>query len=281
MSIDSATWGRLRLEKQGYRSEKHLSSNGVWWFSDFDVLKVNKIRKFVETSDNGSFKSSPYYKLTDKGLRELKKSRTKFRFHTRGEKLTKKEKNERHNNLLEAFSRYSFHKLTIWRFDLECNGWIPSRTFNGRTPNLLIKSGIVEKQIFPKIEKNMSYYRLTAKGKKILQAIKLNEEISNYPKEILELKKQQAAQDKALLEKHKSELKDSKADHNAQLKDLGIRHIECLSGGMKIDDVTMWSDMTQEVKLPGRQNTTLRSLPLSRVNKLLKFRKNFKLPKNA
>jgi len=277
MSFDSDTWARIRLEKQGYRSEKHLSGKGVSWFSDFDVLKINKLRKFVQTHDNGSYNSSLYYKLTDEGLRELKKSGGKFRYHMRGEKLTTKEKKERRDNLLAVFNCYSFPKLTILRFDLECNGWIPARTFEGRTPKILIKSGIVEKHFFPKIEKKMSYYRLTAKGKKILQAIKLKEELLKYPNEILELKIQQAAQQKELFEKHKSELEDLKNHHNAKLKDCGIRHVKSLSSNMNIDDVTMWSEMTQLVKLPGSQNTTRRSLPVSKVNKLLKFRKNFKL----
>lgn len=247
MSIDSATLERIRLEKRGYRSKKHLSSNGVWWFSSNDVLEINKARKLILIHENGDQKSSPYYKLTPKGLSELKKLGKVFRYHTRGEKITQKNKRVRRDKLMNAFERYSFNNLTLKRYNLEREGWMPARSFcyKGGCPNeSLVKYGLVEKKFFHKVERNMSYYRLTEKGKKVLQAVKLKEEISLYEKNKLEIEK-----------KHDLELKEdlaeSKSKHRLELRLL-----------LKADDVLDWE-----------------YLPINNksFSKLILFRQSFRL----
>lgn len=250
MSIDSATWERIRLEKLGYRSRKHLSRYASSWFLSHDVLEINKARKLIVIHENSDQKSSLYYKITPKGLSELKKLGKSFRYHTRGEKITQKDKRTRCDALISRFEKYSFDDLTIKRYELECKGWIPARTFRSRPPDFLIQTGLVEQKKFHKIEKNMTYYRLTKKGESILQAIRIKEELVNFSNKIKELKN----------------------EHRTLLKKASVTNT---------DDVTNWTLLCRETVSGDYWNKSYVKLPLNIIDNLIKFRENFKLPKNA
>jgi DNA-binding PadR family transcriptional regulator len=250
MSIDCDTWARIRLEKQGYRSRKHLSRYASSWFLSPDVLAINKARKLLVIRENSDQKSSLYFKLTPKGLSELKKLGKSFRYHTRGEKITEKDKKIRCDGLISRFEKYSFDDLTIERYELECKGWIPARTFRSRPPDFLIQTGLVEQKKFHKIEKNMTYYRLTKKGKAILQARRIKAEFINFKNKIKELETE-----------HRSLLKTASANIT--------------------DDVTNWTLLCREEDSGDYWNKSYVKLSENLINHLIQFRNNFKLPKHV
>jgi predicted transcriptional regulator len=182
MAIDREQRDRMELELAGYRSARILGERVPWLFYGGN-LERGLAKKFLVQVDNGTEKASYYYKLTPRGIRELKKAGPGFTYGdaegTRGVtskvdgtwqhkrvKLTAEERKACADRLLNAFewlvTSYNAHE----RLELEKEGWLPSTSVY--PDSTLVENGLVEQKELNRGERFITYYRLTEKGKALL-----------------------------------------------------------------------------------------------------------------
>jgi len=270
MAINREVWARISLEKEGYCSAIHLGMRAHWFLRP-DILAENMAKKFVSVYDNGSYKKSHYYKLTPKGLKELKEFGKNFRYDSPEEKLSREEKLVRCNNLINAFQTYSFSGLTIGQYELENDGWMPRRSLNFEPEGFLINNGFMEQHDFFRGEKYMRYYRLTKKGESVLQAKKIKKAFFDF-----------SLQKQKLKANHQSKLQQEHADYLARIKEIinthsdslkieARSHLEDIQSAAKSTSIRSWNYFYEEMN----------KLTLSQLDNLIKFRKKFKLSRKV
>ena len=183
MAIERDLRDRMELELAGYRSARHLSECVRWIFWD-DNMDRALAQGYFERVDNGTYKVSYSYRLTPKGMAELKKAGPGFTYgdadgrititYRQGEawrsrciKVGGKQKRERAERLLSVFESLVTDAGAHDRLALEKEGWFPSKTTE--PCHSLVEAGLVER-IERGSERAVAYYRLSAKGKTVLIA---------------------------------------------------------------------------------------------------------------
>ena len=183
MAIDRDLRDRMELELAGYRSARHLSDSVRWIFWD-DNMERALAQGYFERVDNGTFKVSYYYRLTPKGVAELKKAGPGFTYgdadgritityrhgdawRSRCIKVGAQQKRERADRLLSVFESLVTDAGAHDRLALEKEGWFPSKTTEPCYS--LVEAGLVER-IERGVERAVAYYRLSPKGKAVLLA---------------------------------------------------------------------------------------------------------------
>lgn len=181
MAIELYQRDRMKLELAGYRSAKWLRESASWLFKDDNMDRALK-KGYFERLDNGSEKTSYYYKLTPRGKAELRKAGSGFTYgdaqgrilaggpvRWRRVKISLKERRKAAAQLLAAFKDLVTDKGAHGRLALETKGWMPSKTI---TPDqILIKAGLVEvRKRFNK--RTSTYFRLTVKGRHALASLR-------------------------------------------------------------------------------------------------------------
>jgi DNA-binding PadR family transcriptional regulator len=186
MAIDRDLRDRLELEQDGYRSARCLSEAADWLFWDNNMERAMQAGYF-ERTDNGTLKPSYYYKLTSKGRGMLKRAGAGFTYgdakrrkpiyyqkngswHARSIKVTPKERRELAARLLGAFKVLVTAQGAHDQLALEKKGWFPSKTTS--PSGSLIDAGLVEQMNRGK-DNAVYYYRLTARGKKVLVRVRM------------------------------------------------------------------------------------------------------------
>jgi len=206
MAIESYLHDRIKLEKEGYRSAKHLSRLASWIFWDGNMQRAIDAGYFEEV-DNGRYKPSMYYKLTAKGMSELKRVGRGFTYgDTRGKspiyyqskggggtrwvKVSRDERQSRAMRLLSAYKRFVTAGSAHEQYELEKKGWFPARTTH--PPDDLLEAGLIERKWRGQDGKT-AYYRLTPKGKKRLVKARLKKLKMEQSQDRRKLNSEQAA----------------------------------------------------------------------------------------
>jgi hypothetical protein len=184
MAIDDDQRARMELELAGYRSARILRERASWLFHGGN-LERGLARKLLRQVDNGTEKASYYYKLTSRGIRELKKAgpaftygdaegrrgislKVKDQWQYRLIKVSAEERAERASQLLGAFDRLVTSGNAHERLELERLGWLPHTSV--WPDSKLIDLGLVERTELNRGERYITYFRLTEKGKALLMA---------------------------------------------------------------------------------------------------------------
>ena len=79
MAIERDQRDRMELELAGYRSARILGERASWLFHGGN-LERGLAQKLLHQVDNGTEKASYYYKLTPRGIRELKAAGPAFTY---------------------------------------------------------------------------------------------------------------------------------------------------------------------------------------------------------
>jgi polyhydroxyalkanoate synthesis regulator phasin len=184
MTIERDQRNRMELELAGYRSARILGERAPWLFHG-DNLELGLARKFLRQVDNGSERTSYYYKLTPRGIRELKKAGAGFTYgdaegrreisikvrdqwQHRRIKLGAAERRARADQLLDVFAWLVTSDNAHERLELEKQGWLPQTSV--WPDDKLIDRGLVERTELNRGERFVTYFRLTEKGKAILMS---------------------------------------------------------------------------------------------------------------
>lgn len=205
MAIEQELRDRMDLELAGYRSAKFLGACAGWLFWDDNMDRAIKAGYF-DRKDNRRDKSSYYYKLTSKGKAELRKVGPGFTygdaqgrtdvsyrhgesFRTRWVKVSPKARHAEAERLLAAFKSLVTAVSAHDQLALEKKGWFPSKTTS--PPSEFVEAGLIER-VWQGVDAKTAYYRLTAKGKKVLIPASLTKLKTEHAVEIRHLRKKQA-----------------------------------------------------------------------------------------
>jgi DNA-binding MarR family transcriptional regulator len=188
MAIEREQRDRMELELAGYRSAKWLGDQASWIFWDDNMERAMKAGYF-KRENNGRDKVSYYYQLTTKGKAMLRKAGPGFTygdaqgrtplnyrqgdsFRTRWVKVSPKARREKAEKLLAAYKHLVTAEGAHDQLALEKEGWFPNKTT--RPPERFIAAGYVER-MRRGLDRKVSYFRLTPKGRKLLVAASLVE----------------------------------------------------------------------------------------------------------
>jgi DNA-binding PadR family transcriptional regulator len=184
MAIERDQRDRMELELAGYRSARILGERASWLFHGGN-LERGLAQKLLHQVDNGTEKASYYYKLTPRGIRELKaagpgftygdaEGRRGISFNANGKwqyrliKVSAEERKARAAQLLGAFARLVTSDNAHERLELERQGWLPQTSV--WPDSKLIDRGLVERTELNRGERYITYFRLTDKGKALIMA---------------------------------------------------------------------------------------------------------------
>jgi predicted transcriptional regulator len=184
MAIERDQRNRMELELAGYRSARILGERASWLFHGGN-LERGLAHKLLHQVDNGTEKASYYYKLTPRGIRELKaagpgftygdaEGRRGISFNTNGKwqyrliKVSAEERKARAAQLLGAFARLVTSDNAHERLELERQGWLPQTSV--WPDSKLVDRGLVERTELNRGERYITYFRLTDKGKALIMA---------------------------------------------------------------------------------------------------------------
>ena len=184
MAIERDQRDRMELELAGYRSARILGERASWLFHGGN-LERGLAQKLLHQVDNGTEKASYYYKLTPRGIRELKAAGPAFtygdaegrrgisfntndKWHYRLINVSAEVRKARAAQLLGAFDWLVTSDNAHERLDLEKQGWLPQTSV--WPDSKLIVRGLVERTELNRGERCITYFRLTEKGKALLMA---------------------------------------------------------------------------------------------------------------
>ena len=226
MAIERDQRDRMELELAGYRSARILGERASWLFHGGN-LERGLAQKLLHQVDNGSEKASYYYKLTPRGIRELKAAGPGFTYgDAKGmrEETTKvndqwqrrlikvgaEQRRARADKLLSAFAWLVTSDNAHERLELEIKGWLPHTSV--WPDSKLIDRGLVERREKDRGERCITYFRLTEKGKALLMA-----------DSVKSMRKEQAADRRQLKTETRSRLREisreaAKASKRAKTK---------------------------------------------------------------
>ena len=211
MAIERDLRDRMELELAGYRSARILRERASWLFHGGN-LERGLAQKLLHQVDNGTEKTSYYYKLTPRGIRELEAAGPGFTYGDaegmRGEttkvngewrhrliKVSAEERKARAAKLLSAFAWLVTSDNAHERLELERQGWLPQSSV--WPDSKLIDQGLVERTELNRGERFITYFRLTEKGKALLMA-----------DSVKSMRKEQAATRRELKANTRSRLRD-------------------------------------------------------------------------
>lgn len=149
MPITSQNKKAIRLNKAGWRSEKHLRGfaknnkgrTGITFFGSLDhACSVG----LLESMTPGWGRGVVYYRLTKKGRRYLEK--------------------KDYSLVRLAFKLPEALKLSATRAQLQRQGWY-SVKHTGRIDQKMVDDGVYESASFLRRKKHGTYYKLTKKGR--------------------------------------------------------------------------------------------------------------------